>query len=138
MVKKGARQTSLLSHTHQSTSVFFCDILHEYHSSNNKNWSSQNFFYQIRHYFENHPKLQVSPLNLIWFLLLYLACRIQQLRVLIFTIFLTNSNRFYKFCLFIYYFLSVYRNLIHNKFAKISIPNFWNWWLDPVSKVAYA
>ena len=37
VVKKGARQASLLSHTHQSTSVFFCDILHEYHSSNNKN-----------------------------------------------------------------------------------------------------
>ena len=60
VAKKGA---SCLSHTHQSTSVFFCDILHEYHSSNNKNWSSQTFFYQIRHYFENHPKLQVSPLN---------------------------------------------------------------------------
>ena len=68
----------------------------------------------------------------------YLACRIQQLRVLIFTIFLTNSNRFYKFCLFVYYFVSVNRNLVHHEFVKFSIRSFWNWLLDPVSKFAYA
>ena len=71
VAKKGA---SCLSHTHQSTSVFFCDILHEYHSSNNKNWSSQIFSIRFIIILKIIQNSRWVPWILIWFLLLYVPC----------------------------------------------------------------